>query len=27
MDPNPRIKGTYWRSIIGDLAMPAGAWR
>lgn len=27
MDPNPKIKGTYWRSIIGDLSMTAGAWR
>lgn len=27
MDPNPHIKGTYWRSIIGDLSMRAGAWR
>ena len=27
MDPNPRIKGTYWRSIIGDLSMRASAWR
>jgi hypothetical protein len=27
MDPNPRIKGRYWRSIIGDLSMPASAWR
>lgn len=27
MDPNPRIKGTYWRSIIGDLAMRAADWR
>jgi hypothetical protein len=27
MDPNPRIKGTYWRSVIGDLSMRASAWR
>lgn len=27
MDPNPRIKGTYWRSIVGDLSMRAGQWR
>jgi hypothetical protein len=27
MDPNPKIKGTYWRSIVGDLTMKAGAWR
>ena len=27
MDPNPKIKGTYWRSIIGDLSMRASAWR
>lgn len=27
MDPNPRIKGTYWRSVIGDLSMQASAWR
>lgn len=27
MDPNPRIKGTYWRSIVGDLSMTAGQWR
>jgi len=27
MDPNPQIKGTYWRSIIGDLDMQATAWR
>jgi hypothetical protein len=27
MDPNPKIKGTYWRSIVGDLSMTAGEWR
>jgi hypothetical protein len=27
MDPNPKIKGTYWRSVIGDLSMKASAWR
>jgi hypothetical protein len=27
MDPNPRIRGTYWRSIIGDLSMRASTWR
>jgi hypothetical protein len=27
LDPNPRIKGTYWRSIVGKLGMNASAWR
>lgn len=27
LDPNPKIKGAYWRSIIGALGMRAGAWR
>ncbi|HUG48142.1 MAG TPA: hypothetical protein VMP67_06985 [Candidatus Limnocylindria bacterium] len=27
MDPNPRIRGMYWRSIVGDLSMRAGEWR
>ena len=27
MDPNPRIKGSYWRSVIGQLSLRAGDWR
>lgn len=27
LDPNPRIKGTYWRSIVGKLGMNASTWR
>jgi hypothetical protein len=27
LDPNPKIKGSYWRSIVGDLGMHADAWR
>lgn len=27
MDPNPNIRGRYWRSVIGELSMRASDWR